>query len=234
MVLTLTATSRPGYLGQVLEALAAVEGIGDCVLVASVEPISSEVLRLVEQVDFCDRHVYVNQTVLGPAPNTFAAIHRGLALGEEAVVHLEDDVLPAPDLLAYMGWALDRYRDDPTVLCVGGWSGETPRPGEEHAARRVPHFCPQIWGVWRDRWQGVFAPGWDHRLPGEPGYIGWDWNINRNLRDERVQLRPVLSRAQHIGIEGGVHATPETFEADRAPAFAGDLGIASGDYRELT
>lgn len=70
---------------------------------------------------------------------------------EEAIV-LEDDCVPSDSFFGYCRELLERYRDDPRVMCVSGDSfDERPLPGG--ASYRFSWFA-HIWGwaTWRRAW----------------------------------------------------------------------------------
>lgn len=72
---------------------------------------------------------------------------------EDAGVILEDDCLPAPDLLPFAASVLERYADEPQVMHVSGLNMR-PEP------RRTPHsyFFAEVghvwgWATWRRAWR---------------------------------------------------------------------------------
>lgn len=219
--MSMTAYQRPDYLISVLESLHQVEGVARLPLHVSVEPSAKQgeiqaALAWFEMAGH-DVDVTVNEARLGCSMNTRAAVERAFAYGHDAVLHLEEDILVGPDLLVYAEWALEQWRDDPGVMAVCCWSDAVPLRREDTAVELRDWFSPQVWAIWRDRWEDI-REDWD------PDYKwgGWDWNINRRLRGPRRCAFPVLSRVQHIGLDGGTHTTPESFQKDAAPEWTGD------------
>ena len=91
----------------------------------------------------------------------------------------------------------------------GGGGARSSRNPLHHQTGRRAWFTPWVWGMWRDRYIG-FA---------DAPYIGWDSQLNfealpengfrpdktrPGLRGSRVEVFPVLSRCNNIGMEGAV------------------------------
>lgn len=88
------------------------------------------------------------ETNLGCGRAVSGAIDWFFAQEERGIV-LEDDCLPAPDLYAYMSWALERFASTPRVwhIAAMGLPFADERPGA-----LIP--LPFIWGwaSWREKW----------------------------------------------------------------------------------
>ena len=73
--------------------------------------------------------------------------------GEPEGIILEDDIEATPAFFSFCDTMLERYRNDPTIACVNGW---TPVP-EELVPAELPYLTkyPHIWGwaTWRRAWQ---------------------------------------------------------------------------------
>jgi hypothetical protein len=233
-VLSMTMFNRPVYTAQVLDAMSNLIGIGEYYLSISIDPGDDEVLALARSIDFCKRSFYVNQQVLGNPSNTHMALERAFNLGRgdvDFVIHLEDDILPALDTLRYFEWASFVYRSDPDIFAICGWS-DARIPSARVRSRsavvvRLPSFSPQIWGIWRHRWEEV-SPQWDHNYT----HHGWDWNLRQRVRGDRNCAFPLLSRSKHIGLEKGVHTTPVTFKSDAPGAWNALSDAALWEFHE--
>lgn len=122
------------------------------------------------------------------------------------VVHLEDDIIPAPDFLRYFAAAAEQYQGDENVWSVSAWM-RTPADIGAAAVKQVyrqPWFTAQGgFGTWRDRW-AEYAPACllDPR--------GWDHSMNRARRD-RCEIVPRVSRTQNIGDRGEHVRDPQWF-----------------------
>ncbi len=242
-VITSVHFDRPDYTRASLDALARCEGIADCLYVARVEPGSEEVIEAVRGVGFCEARVVVNPRRLRCAANTVAALGAGFARGD-FVIHVEDDILLAPDALDYFRWARDRYRDDPAVATVSAYhrQAEEPGPAEYHDVRRRVWFHPWGWGTWRDRWRSFLrAPAREAMAVDVlPGRGDWDINFSRLFVSRGLhEVYPRLSRAQNIGARSSIHSavtfTPEWHRAHQhCPHWAGDgRPVPPGLFREV-
>jgi hypothetical protein len=80
-----------------------------------------------------------------------AALDWFFAACPEGIV-LEDDCVPSPEFGAYCAELLERYRDDPRVMCVSGdgSSGIVPPGGASYSFVRYPLIWG--WASWRSSW----------------------------------------------------------------------------------
>lgn len=75
---------------------------------------------------------------------------------EEQGIILEDDCLPEPSFFDYCDTLLDRYKDDPRVMCI---SGDNFLPADVHSRLGDAYYFSaffHIWGwaSWRRAWKG--------------------------------------------------------------------------------
>lgn len=87
------------------------------------------------------------------------------------------------------------------------------------------HFTPWGWGIWRDRFEEF-----------SDEYVGWDMQMNFQVnmetegsgniqhskpgaRRDRVEVFPVLSRSNNIGLDGGIHADLMSHEQMRKQQY---------------
>lgn len=235
LVLAMTAWKRPEYLREVLESLAATKWIEYCLFLANVEPGYPDVVQLLKDFRACPTDVVMNDELLGCPANTLAVLQRGFD-EDEFVLHLEDDLTFAPDALQMVQWMRYEYEgQQDEIACIGLKSSLGFRPSCTNKVRRSSWFACHVWGTWQEEWETNFLPNWEQKKLHEPGYRGWGHTVNEKIMQGRSQILPVLSRVQHIGLHGGTHATPETFEADYAPDFEMNfLGITGGPYAEIS
>jgi hypothetical protein len=202
-IITMTASHRPQYTCQVLEALARCRGIQDYLLMPSLEPGHDDVRSLFEAVSFAECRPVVHRERLGCAANTLFALERGFRLSD-FVIHIEDDTVPAADALEFFEHCREAYRQDPQVFTIGGYpsypgagklSGAAPAGGSRALARH-PWFTPWGWATWLDRFVEM-ARDWSLE--------SWDTHLNHVVRGRRCEITPTLSRFQNIGAEQGVH-----------------------------
>jgi hypothetical protein len=167
--------------------------------------------------------VHVNGSCLGVAGNPEAAMSRAFGRGADFVMLAEEDIVVSDDILEYFEWADRTFRHDKHVLAVCARSKNA--AGHPQLVTVEPRFEVQGWGTWARQWESVLAPTWDFDYStynGAPGNeAGWDWNIATRVLPER-QLKcvlPAVSRVSHIGLDEGVHTSPESFKADASPTF---------------
>lgn len=205
-VISMCHYKRPDYSRQVLEALRACDGIGDYLLLPHVEPGNEEVRDLIEAIDFAECLPTFNERRLGVNLNTENALLDGFSFGD-FVIHIEDDILFAPDALRYFEWSSARYRADSSVFSVTGYHrrADPVSPEDFHRTRLRTWFHPWGWGTWRDRWE-LFS-GRLHTSP-----CTWDVFLNINFCAEARtscchEVYPELARAQNIGRYSSIGST---------------------------
>lgn len=205
MLVAMTANDRPWYLKEVLESWAKVRG--DVQLMIRAEPHSAtyDVVRSFD--GRLDIRLARNRARLGVKENPRRLLNDALEI-DEFVVYTEDDVLVSNDVLEYMTWAKNRYRDELCLLANQRWWKAT----DEYAVRKSSQFTCLTFGVWRDRAETMLTNfDRDDR--------GWDWSMAAMIRAEGWRtLAPDHSRSQHIGVVGE-HGTAELFPASRASTF---------------
>jgi len=213
-------------LRETLESWKRVRGAKDWHLYALIEP-SSHIQQTVELFNslfdenpFASKEILVNPQIYGPQHNPWVGMERLLhQKSNDFAVCTEDDHPVSDDILEFFSWADEAYRDDPEVGTVCAYSKVS---GLQDAVARYVGFSPWTWGTWRNRWQSVIGPTWDHDYStynGFPGnQSGFDWNLNTRVfpRLGLSTIYPQESRSQNIGVYGA-HALPELFE--QSPSF---------------
>src|SRR5476649_2285165 len=81
----------------------------------------AEVRRMLHDVDWAEISVVARERNLGLSASIISGISEVLALHDEIVV-CEDDIEFAAGAYEYMVAALARYRDEPRVMCISGWT----------------------------------------------------------------------------------------------------------------
>lgn len=147
------------------------------------------------------------------------------------VIVLEDDIVVAPDFLAYMNSALDRYRDDDRVMQISGHMFPV-EIRSRHDAVFLPFITSWGWGTWDRAWKhfdpsmaGAEELARDRRLRmrfdlggaypyfrilekqrrGEIDSWAIRWYLSV-FRRSGLALYPVASRVRNIGLDGsGTH-----------------------------
>ena len=242
-VITMCLFNRPQYARQVFQALSKCRGIEKYTILPHCEPGNQAIVDLVNSVDFCECLPHFNDKRLHANSNTIAAFDRAFSMSA-FLLHIEDDILLAPDALDYFEWCQHRYADEPKVLSVSGYNrvpvhGENlqaipvaeyerrsrlgePQPEVYHQVERRSWFIPWGFGIWRSRWVKYRAEIC-HEAAVDPVTnaltkyrgTGYDGGLLLMIRKYGlVEVFPSLSRVQNIGVVSSIH-DPKTF----TPAF---------------
>lgn len=205
--LSISLFNRFEYTKTLFEYLAKCINIEDYKIIISCEPVDYMV-EFAKEFLPNQTTVYKNNVILGCQANIFMSIERGFSLGGNFHIHLEDDTIPGKDFLQYCEWANRKFEKDQEIFSVSGYVNSNNKmkncwdvkTDNINLTGKRKHFTPWGWGIWRDRWQEVKA-GWDF------GYNngGWDVNMANNLRKDRYEIYPKISRIQNIGALNGVH-----------------------------
>lgn len=222
--LLMTIYNRPGYLKEVLESWRYVDQLADWDVIFSIDPsdATETVVRMVK--DFASEvetyvDVMVHPTKLGVLHHPWVALDALFSEGYDFVVRTEDDLVVSTDVLRYFAWGDRNYSRDKRVATINAWSKEGGDPAETVAQVT---FNSWGWGTWRDRWEEVLSPTWDHDYSTyneRPGFqAGFDWNLDTRIFPQRhlYSVAPRLTRIRNIG-EWGVHGKPENLPP--APGF---------------
>jgi GT2 family glycosyltransferase len=212
-----TVYRRPQYFSRAIRSWLEVDQVRDLDQVHFfIEPtgVSFEQERVARQIpQACIHH---NSDKYGVLENPYQGFTEVFKEGYDYVIIAEEDVVVTRDVLRYHSWCRSEYKDDPSVLAVCSYVRES--SGSIQNVHRVGEFSPVIWGTWRDRWESLLGPTWDHKYDSGPVSgveQGWDWNIDTRLipKYNKVCVFPTVSRSDHIGRDGGTHMTPELFHS---------------------
>jgi len=201
--MTMTACSRPGYLVETLDSLAANQNLDQFTLHFGVEPVSQEVLDICRAVDFMDTHIHVNSERLGVRENPYQLLKRTFAAGYEGVLYLEDDVVLSPDAVdLVLHYANSPEAERHRCLCLYNMKslrGADPTTIEVN--RAASNFAPLGFFASASAWYDFFDPMW------HASSKGWDYSITGSDPKNLIAL-PSLSRSHHIGRFGGTYYAP--------------------------
>ena len=114
----------------------------------------AEVRQILRAIDWAEVKIVERPANLGVDVAVPLGITETLAEYDEIVV-CEDDIELAPGAYQYFLDALDRYRSEPRVMCIGAWTHPRMTPRD---ARSAPHFTGRFgnwgWATWRRAWAG--------------------------------------------------------------------------------
>jgi hypothetical protein len=249
--------ARPAYTRRCLEALAACRGIASCLVLAHVDlapdpAVRRAVVEALQGFAACPIRIVRNPRWLGCEPTAIAGLDAA-ALEADYFVHLDEDSVLAPDALQFYAWARDRYRADPAVGSAAAYHVRRAPvdPADHHAVVRLAGFGSSAMATWADRYRAarpticaatLTDPVRVATIAGAgPIPAGWDAGFWRHFRAHgQVQVLPVLSRCQNIGVCSSIHPptdffTPEWHAANQhCPHWAGDgRAIAPGAWHEV-
>ena len=199
----MTAFGRPEYLKRAIEALRTCVGISKYTLIVAIDPAPNpteqkHIRELVENITFCKCTPIFNDSRLGLNRNTLKVLDVGFSMGE-FVVHVESDVLLGPDALQYFEYCESKYRNDPATFSVTAINNmPCTSPDDYIIHERRQWFSCSGWGTWADRWKGTggIVSNWGN----DPK--SWAPHLNLNVRGDRCEIYPRLSRSINIGVEG--------------------------------
>jgi hypothetical protein len=234
--ITITAYRRPHLFAAMLKTLLANEVTGWRILVV-VEPssVADEIAGVAEKLLHSqDVSLTVNAKRLGIKTNPFQLIERAFAEGAQIILHLEEDLLLAPDATQLALWYEANHR--PEWLCLGllaggcGSTGLISNPDYPDLLFAGHTFNSLGFAVRHAEWERHMRSAWMT----EPARIlrldgartaGWDWSVFKMLTNnpQLRTLQPVLARATHNGRLEGEYCTPEFHDAAfaRLPIFDG-------------
>lgn len=236
--------NRPEHTRRTVEALAANIGATDTVLWIfsdaarneaareAVSEVRAYVRTLVGSGLFREVRISEAETNLGLKASIITGVDEAMRAHGRAIV-LEDDLVTAPDFLAFMNDALDFYEAAPDVGSIAGYCPlRRPPQGYHNSVYAVPRSSSHGWATWADRWGAVdwtasrFGEFWRTRsmrrafdLCGtdrsdrlrrevEQGAQSWSVLFGFSLfLNGQLTIVPVVSRVRNIGADGsGVHA----------------------------
>lgn len=218
-----TAYRRPVYLRQVLDSWSRARGVDRVRFTFHVEPSDRkvQVLDAIKRSGLANVEVVANRERLGVLTNPWSALDQAFQRGAGFAVLAEDDLLVSTDVVEFLEWAAAEFEQDRETLVVSAHSTLGGIPTGDVVKDQA--FAGQVWGTWADRWTSALSPTWDHDystgVNGEQA--GWDWNIGLRVIPAAgaAQVRPVVSRSQHIGRLDGAHMVPEQFDQSVVPSW---------------
>ena len=146
-VLNVLAEVRPTKLFVAVDGPDEAARPGEATLVA--QTISVIESSLTWECDVHRRYATRNQ---GCRQGVVSAINWFFENVEEGII-LEDDIVPHPDFFGYCGDLLERFRDEPSVMCISGDNSAGVYWGMRRSSYTFVRW-PQIWGwaTWRRAW----------------------------------------------------------------------------------
>ena len=245
--IVLFAYARPAHTERTLRSLMANRGASEHELIVHLdgpkgprdELLVAEVSRVVSDVADSNRFrrvtVHRSSRNQGLAASVIAGVTDVLA-EHESVIVIEDDLLLAPDFLAFMDRALTEYADDDRIWSVSGFGPVLPSlAGYQHDLYLSLRGSSWGWGTWRRSWdlvdwevkdyrrfeydlidRAVFNRGGrdlaamlDAQMDGRVDSWAIRWCYSQYRRG-MYSVVPVTSKVRNIGLDGsGTHGVLE-------------------------
>ncbi len=200
-IITMTAWRRPKYTKEVIDNLRNCIGFEEYLLLPTIEPGNQDVIDIFKDIKNCD--IIVNDKKLACSSNTLKALQRGFDISD-FIIHIEDDTVPGIDSLRYFEWIYKTYKDNKEIFTATAYNRTTEiDPQNYFSTYRFHFFTGWMWCTWIDRFEEM-KKGWDFF-----DRYGWDVNINENIRKNRYEIIPYISRSQNIGEYLGTYAAPD-------------------------
>ncbi len=208
--ITLPVANRPQYLKELLDSLRR-NNLDEFKLFCGIEPKNDEVLNLCKNIDFVDKTIIINKKKLGVRKNPYNIIQTAFNTGSQFNIHLEDDLIVSPDMINLANWYYDTFQLNSTLYTVYGLFAYDSNPGKPDQIIEISRFDGYGWCCFKQNWNQLFKKYWFNDSLGKKYYKkkGWDWAIQGAFKEfELKALKPILSRTNNIGREGGTFSTP--------------------------
>lgn len=118
-------------------------------------PSVEQVRQILHGIDWCEVILCERQENLGLGRSIRSGVTSVLEQHDAAIV-FEDDLICVPGTYDYLCAALSRYRDEPRVMSVTGWTHPRLTPPD---VGDQPYFDGRaecwVWGTWARAWQGM-------------------------------------------------------------------------------
>lgn len=181
-----------------------------------------EVRELLRKIDWTETTI-IERTVNRGVDDAFVRSISEVLEAHEDVIVLEDDLEFTPGTYAFLCAAMERYRDEKRVMCVGAWASPDITPSgilQPYFSRRANTW---VFGTWRRAWKGFpemngielrdrcVAQGIDPACCGDDIPMGatnaggsgpYDFRFSLHLLlHEGLSLYPAKSMVRHIGYD---------------------------------
>ena len=225
--IVLFAYDRPEHLRRTLNCLRVnrvplIHAFSDAPKTSEKEAAVEQVRRMLRAVDWCELRLVERDRNLGLGLSVRTGV-TDVFRQHEAIIVFEDDLVCVPGSYDWLCAAMERYREDPRVMSVTGWTHPRVTPSNIGVQ---PYFDGRseclVWGAWRRSWQGMERSALEMirecKAKGiDPCRYGADlvamaqeertrniWAVRflyNHIRQGTLCLRPPWSMVEHIGFD---------------------------------
>jgi len=218
--ITLPTNNRLEYLEQTIESLKQFD-LSDYTLFVNIETgfmnpgkISNDTIntkKYLESQDFVKMNIQIHHRQLGVQQNPFNCIERAFIAGSEWNIHIEDDLIFAPDAFELADWYYNNQKDN--VIIYGLCNRSVFKKSGIDTIITKNYFDGLGWCISKDTWLNHIRNHWFDISPyGPHKEEGWDCNITRYLNNNNLlEAIPETSRTNTIG-EWGTYARPNNYK----------------------
>jgi len=195
----------------------------------------NKMFDMINNIDI-DKDILVNKEKLGLNKNIFNCINRAFESGSEYNVHLEDDLILAPDAFNLLNWYFDEFTKDRDKYFAYTLYSSDNLVEKESIIRELQYFLGWGWSCFSNQWENVFIEHWNDInlankvLKKENNFnYSWDMCILAHCLDAKlVSICPLLSRSKHCGMVG-VHTSLELYLE-----FFDKIKVNKKSYKDLS
>lgn len=234
MIITSPHYNRPEFTAPMLEALSSVRGIEKHRVIFSIDcPKDSKVDRGVSKLlyafDKCERTIHYSTNNIGCNLHTLKMFTLGfLNNTDEWILHLEDDIVLAPDSLELIEDIIAyKPADNISNISLFNRVNEGDVRGKVREINKRPWFTPSGIALRRTAFSlSVERDCYSNR------YVSWDINFNTMCRNENMyEIYPLLSRSNNIGWYGTHVPSKEWYHKNLEMSYwAGNVDVGSDLY----
>lgn len=204
--LTISLYNREEYTKRLLDSLNECYGLDDYNITICCEPGFKAIEEMAKGFRPNQTEVIVNSRRYGCNTNIYQCLAIGFSKNDYHI-HFEDDTIPGKDCLKYFEWAKEQYRNNSRVFTISGYVNSNNKTEHYYPINKKINtvfyrqwFTPWGWATWKDRFSEMKS-AWDFQ-----GVNGsWDATINHEVRRDRYEIVPTVSRIQNIGADMGTH-----------------------------
>ena len=150
------------------------------------------------------------KSITGVRTNPYNALKHAFDIGSDFNVHLEDDLILAPDVFNLSDWYYNTYKDAPLSYMSYGLFNHDSCCDRLDVLEVIHSFEGLGWCIFKENWEACFDRYW---FDDELGFrhlksTGWDWAISGAYAEFGYHaIRPVTARTNHNGRDDGTHCT---------------------------